>query len=109
MSPTNSKNDTSKIRAKRAFVLSLLFLSQMIVMPLMGSAANPIDTLEPGHWYEVPNSHLRDVAPKPLPPGIFRTIITAWSGGAYDTTRDRLIIMGGGMLIILEMKSMPLT
>lgn len=60
---------------------------------------HPLDALKPGEWYEVPNSSLADVAPKPTPGGgTSRTaaIMEAWSGGAYDTKRDRLIIWGGG-------------
>ena len=60
------------------------------------SAANPVDDLEPGHWYEVPDSHLRDVAPNPIPEGNIAYIIEAWSGGAYDSKRDRLLVWGGG-------------
>src|SRR6266478_1909449 len=32
-------------------------------------ASNPIDTLNPGEWYRVPNSNLSAVLPNPLPPG----------------------------------------
>jgi hypothetical protein len=56
----------------------------------------PIEDLQPGQWYEVPNSRLRDVLPDPLPPGNPTAIMAAWSGGAYDTKRDRLIVWGGG-------------
>ena len=56
----------------------------------------PIDDLNPGEWYEVPNSHMRAVLPINLPAGNPKNIMAAWSGGAYDTKRDRLIIWGGG-------------
>ena len=60
--------------------------------------AAPSDTLKPGEWYEVPNSQLRAVLPRPIPPGNTgpRALMGAWSGGAYDTKRERLIIWGGG-------------
>ena len=63
--------------------------------------AHPLDTLAPGHWYEVPNSKLQSVA-FPWPAGVHQgssgvqSIISAWSGGAYDTKRDRLLVWGGG-------------
>jgi hypothetical protein len=63
------------------------------------SYVDPLDALLPGEWYEVPNSRLADVAPKPPPGGgTSRTaaIMAAWSGGAYDTKRQRLVIWGGG-------------
>jgi len=54
-------------------------------------------------WYPIPNTHLRDVCP----PngfggsgydftGFCSTVIDAWNGGVMDTTRNRLIIWGGG-------------
>jgi hypothetical protein len=60
--------------------------------------AGPIETLQPGTWYEVPNSHLSAVLPNPIPPGLSGpgAIVGAWSGGAYDTKRDRLLVWGGG-------------
>lgn len=62
--------------------------------------AGPIEDLKPGEWYEVPNSKLASagVIPSPVPPGGVgpEGVMSAWSGGAYDTKRDRLIIWGGG-------------
>ncbi|MBW1809429.1 MAG: hypothetical protein JRJ87_14635, partial [Deltaproteobacteria bacterium] len=29
---------------------------------------NPLDDIKPGHWFEVPNSHLADHLPDPIPP-----------------------------------------
>ncbi len=59
---------------------------------------NPIDNLKAGEWYMVPNSRLIEVAPDPVPPGStgVASVIFSWSGGAYDTKRDRLIVWGGG-------------
>ncbi|MCX7745338.1 MAG: right-handed parallel beta-helix repeat-containing protein [Clostridia bacterium] len=59
---------------------------------------NPIDSLKPGDWLEIPNSHLEKVLPSPLPEswGGAQSIMRAWSGGAYDTKRDQFIIWGGG-------------
>jgi hypothetical protein len=72
-----------------------------VVFIQMGIAfGGPIDNLQPGQWYEVPNSALANsgVLPNPLPPGDTgpASIMGAWSGGAYDTKRDRLIVWGGG-------------
>ena len=62
------------------------------------AAAHPLDDLAAGHWLEVPDSHLRDVAASPdeFPwvgqgEGI-SGIVNDWCSGAYDTTRDRLYI-----------------
>lgn len=59
-------------------------------------AADPLEALRPGEWYEVPNSHLRAVLPSPKPPGDPRMIMWAWNGGTYDTVRDALILPAGG-------------
>jgi hypothetical protein len=60
--------------------------------------ADAIDDLPVGQWYKVPNSKLEAVKPSPTPPGNTgpSSIMIAWSGGAYDTNRDRLIVWGGG-------------
>jgi len=56
-----------------------------------------VKSLQPGHWLEIPNTKLEDVKPNPVPDGnFFGGITRAWSGGAFDTKRDRLIIWGGG-------------
>jgi hypothetical protein len=59
--------------------------------------------LPPQSWYAAPNSHMRDVCP---PRGFggkdyefdyyCSSVVGAWSGGAYDTLRNRMIIWGGG-------------
>jgi len=60
--------------------------------------AGPVDDLQPGHWYEAPNSHLDSVAYSPVPPGAegVSAVIDDWTGGAYDSVNDRLIAWGGG-------------
>ena len=50
---------------------------------------NTFDGLKPGEWFEVPNSQIASV-----PPG--GNVIAPWSGGAFDTKRNQLIVWGGG-------------
>jgi hypothetical protein len=65
--------------------------------------ANPVDQLAVGRWLEVPDSKLASVAFQ-WPAGVTFTrngvgvkgVISCWSGGAYDSKRDRLIVWGGG-------------
>jgi len=57
--------------------------------------AGPLDTLQPGQWYEFPNSHLRDLKPNPMPEGE-QSAVLSYSGGTFDTKRNRLIVWGGG-------------
>jgi hypothetical protein len=71
-----------------------------MLLPFAASAAHPLDDLEPGVWYEVPNSAVESVA-YDYPPGFYfgntddMRFLTE-SGGSYDSTRDRMIVWGGG-------------
>lgn len=58
--------------------------------------AGPYDLLAPGQWMELPTTTIRGVLPNPLPIGSPAAIILAWGGAAADTSRNRLIIWGGG-------------
>ncbi|MEK7538862.1 MAG: hypothetical protein AAB552_03410 [Patescibacteria group bacterium] len=65
-------------------------------------SAGPIDTLAPGEWYMFPNSNMSAVDPCPARNCSYsgvegqQAVMDDWAGGAYDTTRDRLIVTGGG-------------
>ncbi len=61
--------------------------------------AGPIDDIPEDTWFRIPNSHMMEVAYDWSPdssPGNVRAIISAWGGGAYDTTEDRMLVHGGG-------------
>jgi hypothetical protein len=74
---------------------SLLIASLLLSFP-MTAASGPLETLQPGHWYEVPNSQMKEVAPQdPYDPRV-KNVMDAWSGGAFDTKRNSLIVWGGG-------------
>lgn len=62
------------------------------------NTGDPLVSLTAGHWIEIPNSKLQSVFPNPAPPGNTgpRSVMDAWSGGAYDSKRNRLIAWGGG-------------
>jgi len=60
------------------------------------SMAGPLDSAPAGRWYQFPSSRLDAVAPSPLPPGYIAAVMVAWSGGVFDTDRDRLVVWGGG-------------
>jgi chitodextrinase len=67
----------------------------------------PISIAQPG-WQQLPNTQLQSVCPangfglevsdnKPyLFSGMCHNVFAAWSGGIADTTRNRLLIWGGG-------------
>jgi hypothetical protein len=64
--------------------------------------ADVIDDIPVRTWYEVPNSRMSSVDPCPANNCAYSGtygqsgVIIAWSGGAYDTQRDRFIVFGGG-------------
>jgi hypothetical protein len=51
-------------------------------------------------WQEIPNTRIRPLCPLPnADPGEFgvcESVTGAWSGGAFDSQRNRLYILGGG-------------
>ena len=81
----------------------MLVLSWVSLNTAQAACPADINNLAPGTWCEVANSHMRDVAYK-WPAGVKYTlngigvegVIDLWSGGAYDTQLDRLMVWGGG-------------
>ncbi|MDH5545586.1 MAG: hypothetical protein OEZ43_08340 [Gammaproteobacteria bacterium] len=63
-----------------------------------GVLGGPLEDLAPLHWYQIENSKLSDIAPNPLPENNsgHKAVISAWNGAVYDTSRDKLIVWGGG-------------
>ena len=72
----------------------VLLISAILHSPL-AAYSDPLDTLKPGQWYEVPNSQMQDVSPEPFDSRV-KNVMEAWSGGAFDTNRNRLLVWGGG-------------
>jgi hypothetical protein len=80
-------------------------------------AAPGVLLAQPG-WEEIPNTAMRSVCPT-FPDGYYGyvgcgAVVGAWSGGAFDTKRNRLILWGGGHadyygneLYALELNSKP--
>jgi hypothetical protein len=81
----------------------LVLLVSLAAARASAGESGSIERLKPGEWMEVPDSKLLDVRFK-WPKGSyytqngigFKAIIGGWSGGAYDTRRDRLLVWGGG-------------
>jgi hypothetical protein len=78
----------------------LFLLCTLLAARLMSSG--PIESLQPGQWYEVPNSHMSALDPCPArncawsgASGQF-SVVDTWSSAAFDTKRDRLLLWGGG-------------
>ncbi|MBU2712775.1 hypothetical protein [Zooshikella harenae] len=80
-------------------VLQWLLMSWLFSLVAVGVIAKTLPDIEPGEWYAVPHSQLVNVPKKTKAPGSwtgFSAITGAWSGGAFDTKQQQLIIWGGG-------------
>jgi|GEM_PF-2275126 len=68
--------------------------------PDVPPGSDPVDKIiakmPPNSWAELPNTKMQDVCPAPYRSNKCRAVIGAWSGGAYDTKRERMLIFGGG-------------
>lgn len=75
-----------------------LLIACVLLLIAVRGTAGPIEELPAGHWLEIPGSQLEAVFPETRPPGNTgpRSVMDAWSGGAYDSDRDRLLVWGGG-------------
>jgi len=96
---------------QRLLVLPMVLFANFMVFPQSGKKLfNSLDKLKAGEWYEVTNSHLEDVdaqndsTANPNYPGGapwqgvegVAAVINDWSGGAFDTKGNRLLVWGGG-------------
>lgn len=65
-----------------------------------GIVPGPVDAIiaamPPGSWKELPKTTMADVCPTPYSTFACEAVMIAWSGGAYDSLRDRLVVWGGG-------------
>ena len=65
-----------------------------------GIVPGPVDgiiaAMPPGSWKELPGTNMADVCPTPYTAYSCEAVMIAWSGGAFDTLRDRLVVWGGG-------------
>ncbi len=64
------------------------------------ATADVIDDVQPGHWAQIPNTKIRDVA-TPDHQGEYyignvKKIIETWSGASFDPVNERMYIKGGG-------------
>lgn len=93
----------TKLNMKRHFIVFSLLSIVLGFGVLYGQGSAVLIDLPPQSWYEVPNSNMRAVCP----PNEFGgkdynfqdycpNVISAWSGGVYDTKRNRLVLWGGG-------------
>jgi hypothetical protein len=60
----------------------------------------PVDALiaamPANSWKRLPGTPMADACPQPYQSYFCGAVIGAWSGGAYDERRDRMVVYGGG-------------
>ena len=83
------------------FSIIIVFLLLSNYVSAQTVSEDIFSSLQPGQWYEVPNSKMAEVVPVTGIDNIRNNsgpegIMSLWSGGTYDTKRDRLIVWGGG-------------
>ncbi len=77
-------------------------LEVLSIAPATSPGAALAAKMAPGSWARAPGTHLRPSVPDPARypriQGITgaRGIMESWSGGAFDSRRNRLVVWGGG-------------
>jgi hypothetical protein len=96
----------SHLRVVRAALQITLTVTLVLILSVPRSAAaGPVDSLSPGTWYDVPNSHLSSIDPCPAANCSYSGtegqsgVMNDWAGGALATgygTQGGLVVFGGG-------------
>ncbi|MFV8835539.1 hypothetical protein ACNSTU_11285 [Aquisalimonas sp. APHAB1-3] len=88
---------------ERAVCSAMAFAAATLFSAAVGadSLTDIVESMEPGEWRELPDTRLKDVFPeRDAHPNWGnqgpQAVTRAWSGAAYDTKRNRLIVTGGG-------------
>ena len=88
----------------RVRLLQLLALLAICTVSLP-AVSGPIEDLQPGHWYDVPNSQLKSLDPCPASTCSWSAnegvaaVMNDWGGGAFATgfgTKGGLVVTAGG-------------
>ena len=77
----------------RVALLVLLALPAAAAQVTAASSPAPAGTPGAGAWLELPGTSFRALVPSGLAGS---AVTSAWSGAAYDSRRQRLIVIGGG-------------
>jgi hypothetical protein len=95
--------NTGQKNSARVTGLVAIALTGLLSMSM--AAAGPLEDLTPGHWYEVPNSQLRQMDPCPARNCSYSGnegqsgVIDDWTGAAFATgfgTKGAYLAFGGG-------------
>lgn len=94
------------LRSHTVGIVRVVALWALAAAGMQGNAvAGPLEELQPGHWYEVPNSRLSSVDPCPARNCSYSAVegqagvMDDWNGGAFATgygAKGGLVVFGGG-------------
>lgn len=84
---------TCEVTVKNTLTVTVSFASQT---ELPASVDEIIAAMPANSWKALPNTQMKDVCPPPYNAYRCETVMSAWSGGTYDTKRDRMVVFGGG-------------
>lgn len=84
---------TCKVTLTDSITVTVSFVSQL---DARSSVDDIIAAMPSNSWKALPNTQMKDVCPLPYQKYACENVMAAWSGGAYDAKRDRLIVYGGG-------------
>lgn len=74
----------------------------LVSRPLAPKASGPIASMAPNTWLAVPNTTMWSAVPEPARHPKIQgrsgpsAVISGWSGAAFDSKRQRLLVWGGG-------------
>jgi hypothetical protein len=77
-------------------MITRLFMTMSMISLLAASLASAQTLPSTAGWYSIPNTKIRSVCPSGTSLGDCANVTAAWNSAVFDTTRNRLIIWGGG-------------
>jgi len=84
---------TCNVNLKDSLTVTVSFNSQA---DANASVDELIASMPSNSWKALPFTQMKDVCPLPYRSYTCESVMAAWSGGAYDQKRDRMIVYGGG-------------
>lgn len=89
-------SSTCAVSVTSALGVTAIFESAPVTTSTAGSINDIVAAMPPNSWKALPSTTMKDVCPAPYNSYACASVIMAWSGGAYDESRDRMIVYGGG-------------
>ncbi|WP_420474445.1 InlB B-repeat-containing protein [Noviherbaspirillum sp. ST9] len=89
-------NPSCNVSLSSALAATAIFELAPVTTPTPGAIDDIVAAMPVNSWKALPATMMKDVCPAPYNSYACSSVITAWSGGAYDEVRDRMVVYGGG-------------